>query len=219
MIGRAEIVATARELGVTEAIPQDLTLALGTGPMSLVQLTAAYAAVASGTAPVVAHGLPGARPPAGAHRLGERALAGMRDLLRSAVHRGTGVEAAIPGAFGKTGTTQNYRDAIFVGYVGDLVVGVWVGNDDNSAMRGVVGGGLPARIWREVVTYAVARDAPPPPALIETPSVDSEAVIEPEQPPALSAEGLEAEAVAPPDAEGLAPRLAVPAPPPGGLRP
>lgn len=156
-VGRDQIVRAARDLGVTEPIPDDLTLALGTGPMSLVQLTAAYAAIAAGEAPVVPHGVANQPPPRGVRRIPAKELAGMRDLLRSAVHRGTGIEAAIPGAFGKTGTTQNYRDAIFVGYVGDLVVGVWVGNDDNAPMRGVVGGGLPARIWREFMTYAVNR--------------------------------------------------------------
>lgn len=158
-VGRDDIVRTARDLGITDPIPEDLTLALGTGPMSLVRLTAAYAAIAAGEAPVVPHGLAAWRKPA-THPLSQSELAGMRDLLRSAVHHGTGVEAAIPGAFGKTGTSQNYRDALFVGYVGDLVVGVWVGNDDNSAMNGVVGGGLPAKIWREFASYAVGRGAP-----------------------------------------------------------
>jgi membrane peptidoglycan carboxypeptidase len=166
-VGREDIVRVARELGVTEPIPQDLTLALGTGPMSLTHLTAAYAAIAAGEAPVVPHGLAAWRKPAGVKKLSKAELAGMRDMLRSAVHRGTGIEAAIPGAFGKTGTTQNYGDAIFVGYVGDLVVGVWVGNDDNSPMRGVVGGGLPARIWREFVSYAVNRNARPAAPVIE----------------------------------------------------
>lgn len=166
-LGREKIVRVARELGVTEPIPQDLTLALGTGPMSLTHLTAAYAAIAAGEAPVVPHGLAEWRKPAEVKKLSRAELAGMRDMLRSAVHRGTGVAAAIPGAFGKTGTTQNYGDAIFVGYVGDLVVGVWVGNDDNSPMRGVVGGGLPARIWREFVSYAVNRNARPAAPVIE----------------------------------------------------
>ena len=162
-VGRDAIVKTARDLGVTEPIPEDLTLALGTGPMSLVQLTAAYAAIAAGEAPVVPHGLADWRKPARVHKLSTAELASMRDLLRSAVHRGTGVEAAIPGAFGKTGTTQGYRDALFVGYVGDLVIGVWVGNDDNSAMNGVVGGGLPAKIWKEFATYATVGDRPAAP--------------------------------------------------------
>jgi len=159
-IGREPIVRTARDLGVTDPIPNDLTLALGTGPMSLVRLTAAYAAIAAGEAPVIPHGLADWKKPANVKPLSKAELVSMRDLLRSATQRGTGIEAAIPGAFGKTGTSQDYRDALFVGYVGDLVIGVWVGNDDNSAMNGVAGGGLPARIWKSVATYAVNRDAP-----------------------------------------------------------
>ena len=195
-LGRAEIVRTARDLGVTEKIPDDLTLALGTGEMSLTRLTAAYAAIAAGKAPIVAHGLKDWKPKVQPKPLGKAELVNMRDMLRSAVHRGTGLEAAIPGAFGKTGTTQNYRDALFVGYVGDLVVGVWVGNDDNSAMRGVVGGGEPAIIWRRFMTAALGRNAPPrkveeiPPELddLGQPIVDPNApvpdpLIAPEEPP------------------------------------
>ncbi|WP_421932599.1 transglycosylase domain-containing protein [Phenylobacterium sp.] len=180
-IGRDKIVRTARDLGVTEPIPNDLTLALGTGPMSLVQLTAAYAAIDAGEAPVIAHGLANWRKPPGVHKLSKKELAGMRDLLRSATQRGTGIEAAIPGAFGKTGTTQDYRDALFVGYVGDLVVGVWVGNDNNASMNGVVGGGLPAKIWKEFASYAVARSAPRA-ALVEAPPVETEDLAIPELP-------------------------------------
>ena len=184
-LGRAEIVRTARDLGVTEKIPDDLTLALGTGPMSLTRLTAAYAAIAAGQAPIVAHGLEDWKPKTPPRPLGKAELVNMRDMLRSAVHRGTGLEAAIPGAFGKTGTTQNYRDALFVGYVGDLVVGVWVGNDDNSAMHGVVGGGEPAIIWRQFMTAALGRAASPPPPLEEVP-VEGEdpglVVVDPEAP-------------------------------------
>lgn len=200
-IGREKIVKTARDLGVTAPIPEDLTLALGTGPLSLVQLTAAYAAISSGEAPVVPHGLQVWRKPAGSKRLSDAELKGMRDLLRSAVHRGTGVEAAIPGAFGKTGTTQDYRDAIFVGYVGDLVIGVWVGNDDNSSMRGVVGGGLPAKIWKEFATYATSRSAPR--AAAENPDdlLPAEGELaDPELLPGLPGEGVtleEGEAVLP----------------------
>jgi membrane peptidoglycan carboxypeptidase len=206
-VGREAIVRTARDLGVTEPIPDDLTLALGTGPMSLVQLTAAYAAIAAGEAPVIPHGLAEWRKPAGVRKLGERELAGMRDLLRSAVHRGTGVEASIPGAFGKTGTTQNYRDALFVGYVGDLVVGVWVGNDDNSAMRGVVGGGLPAKIWREFTSYAVNRDAPRAPAAVPEESLlaEGEVLIDPDAPMEALGEVLSADEALRLPAPGAAP--------------
>ena len=71
--------------------------------------------------------------------------------------------------FGKTGTTQDHRDAWFIGFAEDLVVGVWVGNDDNAPMRGVTGGGLPAQIWRSFVADALQaarrrRTWSPPPA-------------------------------------------------------
>ena len=79
----------------------------------------------------------------------------LRAMLAGAVSDGTGRAAAlsIP-TFGKTGTTQDYRDALFIGFAGDLVVGVWVGNDDNRPMSRVAGGGMPARIWRNFMIRA-----------------------------------------------------------------
>jgi penicillin-binding protein 1A len=76
----------------------------------------------------------------------------MGEMLREAVARGTGRAAALPGRVvaGKTGTTSDFRDAWFIGWVDGVVIGVWVGNDDNAPMRGVTGGSLPARIFREV---------------------------------------------------------------------
>jgi penicillin-binding protein 1A len=86
-------------------------------------------------------------------------LAPMRELLASVIRNGTGNAARLPiPAYGKTGTTQNHRDALFIGYAGDLVVGVWVGNDDNSPMNGVVGGSVPARTWRRFMQSALAAD-------------------------------------------------------------
>ena len=84
----------------------------------------------------------------------------MLELLQSAVRNGTGNAARLPIAtYGKTGTTQNHRDALFIGFAGDLVVGVWVGNDDNSPMGGsVVGGTVPAKLWRRFMTAALTRD-------------------------------------------------------------
>jgi penicillin-binding protein 1A len=92
----------------------------------------------------------------------------MRELLASVIRNGTGNAARLPiPAYGKTGTTQNHRDALFIGYAGDLVVGVWVGNDDNSPMNGVVGGSVPAKLWRRFMLSALAADratsAPRPP--------------------------------------------------------
>jgi penicillin-binding protein 1A len=162
-LGRDPIERAARELGVTAKLPTDLTLSLGTGPMSLVELTAAYAGIAAGQAPVKAYGIQGLRPDAPRRSLPARELKDMRELLKAAVTFGTGMPANMPGAFGKTGTTQDYRDALFVGFVNDLVVGVWVGNDDNAPMRGVVGGGMPAQIWKDFMRFAESRRAPPPP--------------------------------------------------------
>ena len=156
-LGPAKVIKVARDLGITEKIPNDLTMALGTGSMSLTRLTAAYASVAAGEYPIVPHALESFNKPK-TTPYDPKVLAGMRDLLRSATHRGTGLEAAIDGAYGKTGTTQNYHDALFVGYVDDLVVGVWVGNDDNSPMNGVVGGGEPAKIWKAFMLSALGRD-------------------------------------------------------------
>lgn len=157
-LGPAKVIKVARELGVTEKIPDDLTMALGTGSMSLTRLTAAYASIAAGEYPIVPHALDTFQK-GKTTAYDPKVLTGMRDLLRSATHRGTGLEAAIDGAFGKTGTTQDYHDALFVGYVDDLVVGVWVGNDNNSSMNGVVGGGEPAKIWKAFMLSALNRPA------------------------------------------------------------
>ena len=84
----------------------------------------------------------------------------IRDLLSSAANRGTGSAAALrTSTFGKTGTTQDNRDAIFVGYAGGLVTAVWVGNDDNSPLPGFAGGGVPARVWRDFMAQAIDEPA------------------------------------------------------------
>ncbi|MFD1961779.1 hypothetical protein ACFSHP_26990 [Novosphingobium panipatense] len=85
-------------------------------------------------------------------------------MLRAAVNRGTGRAAMLQAPnFGKTGTSQENRDALFVGYSGDFVVGVWVGRDDNTPLAGVSGGTVPARIWRDFMRVALGeRSAPPP---------------------------------------------------------
>jgi penicillin-binding protein 1A len=98
--------------------------------------------------------------------------AALLDLLSAAVREGTARAAQVgQPVFGKTGTTQEHRDAVFVGFTGDIIVGVWVGNDDHSPMRGVTGGGLPAQIWRSFVASGLdaglierVRPPPPPPA-------------------------------------------------------
>jgi penicillin-binding protein 1A len=104
-------------------------------------------------------------------------------------------------AYGKTGTTQDYRDALYLGFVGDMVIGVWVGNDDNSPMNGVAGAGLPSQIWRDFARFAMSRGMvrvngkaigvpPPAPPPIAAPEIDPLAV------PPLAGE-LPAEGVSP----------------------
>ena len=176
-VGSRAIIRAARDLGVTAPLSRDLTMALGTSDMTLIELTAAYAAIANGAYPVRPRGLDEPGTPGWTTRVGAsfRALSGfperdaMEQLLLSAVRNGTGSAARLPiPAYGKTGTTQDYRDAIFVGYAGDLVVGVWVGNDDNSPMNGVTGAGLPARIWRSFMRDALPQlRAKPKPVLPE----------------------------------------------------
>ena len=83
----------------------------------------------------------------------------MLDLLYAAANNGTGRRAALAvPTFGKTGTTQENRDAVFVGFAGNLVVGVWVGRDDNSSLGKISGGTVPAQIWRNFMTSALAVD-------------------------------------------------------------
>jgi penicillin-binding protein 1A len=167
-VGRANVVRAARDLGITTALPNRPSLTLGTAGMSLLELTSAYAAISGGRYPVVAHGL----PPAEERDEGLAALfrqrgaldrrrdqAQMLDLLYAAANEGTGRRAALSvPTFGKTGTTQENRDAVFVGFAGDLVVGVWVGRDDNGSLGKVTGGTVPAQIWRSFMASALSVD-------------------------------------------------------------
>ena len=150
-VGVGDVQEAARDLGIDSELADDLTIALGTSEIPLLELTAAYAAVAAGGYPVPPYGIdrPG-NPMADARRL--RQQDELLTMLNRVVERGTGRSAdlAMP-SYGKTGTTQDYRDALFVGFIADLVVGVWVGNDDNSPMNGVTGSNVPADIWRQFV--------------------------------------------------------------------
>ncbi|MFA9199619.1 MAG: transglycosylase domain-containing protein [Cypionkella sp.] len=175
-VGSERVIAAARDLGVRSPLAEgDPSLALGTSTMTLLELTAAYAGVAANDFPVVPRAF--ARPGRGwlaqawdwsnRERLSGRVHADLERMLRAVINRGTGRAASLPVAnYGKTGTSQDYRDALFVGYAGDLVVGVWGGNDDNTPLNGVTGGSVPARIWRDFMAQALGkgfrRPAPAP---------------------------------------------------------
>ncbi|MED5546225.1 transglycosylase domain-containing protein [Novosphingobium decolorationis] len=168
-VGDEKVIKTARRLGITEPLPEgDPSLALGTATMPLIELTAAYAGVAANSFPVEPRAFPVeekgwfARLLDGKHSLSKSQHAAMEKMLRAAVNRGTGRAAMLRSAnFGKTGTSQENRDALFVGYAGDYVVGVWVGNDDNSPLGRVSGGSTPARIWRSFMQQALGERAAP----------------------------------------------------------
>ena len=177
-LGSEKVIRAARDLGIRSPLTADPTLALGSSGVSLLELTSAYASVAAGQWPVSPHAVDQAEP-----GLFDRLLAYHRtfgdtqhdmllDLLRTVVTEGTGRRANLAiEAYGKTGTSQHSRDALFVGFAGDLVVGVWVGNDNNTPLKGINGGTVPAQIWRNFMYGAIpaARLAAPAANSAETP--------------------------------------------------
>jgi penicillin-binding protein 1A len=168
-IGRDKIIQKARQLGIASDLHAHPSLALGSAEVTLLELTAAYATVANGGMMVWPEGLIGI---AGGNNVGlyrrslldERILssesaASMTAMMQDTLIEGTGWRAQLPGfVAGKTGTSSDYRDAWFVGFTRDLVVGVWVGNDDGRPMQQVSGGGLPAMIFRDFIMRS--RNAP-----------------------------------------------------------
>ena len=191
-LGTDAVIGTARDLGVTSPLAEgDPSLALGTSTMTLLELTAAYAGVAANDFPVQPHAFKREEEGwfdwlwNGRRSLSSRQHENIEQLLRSAVNRGTGRAAMLRGPnFGKTGTSQAYRDALFVGYAGDLVVGVWIGNDDNSPLNGIQGGGLPARIWRDFMTQALGEA---PVRQRQEPQPDPSGPVQPQDVPDLDA--------------------------------
>jgi len=160
--GPGAVAAVARRLGVQGRFPKDASLALGTAEVTLLDLTAGYAAFANGGFRVVPYGVERAEttdrllavPRTAPQRvIGAEEAAAMRRMLAAVVQGGTGRAAAVPGlpVAGKTGTTQDSRDAWFIGIAGPLVIGVWLGNDDASPMEEVSGGTLPARLFHEIL--------------------------------------------------------------------
>lgn len=164
--GRGNVINAAFRLGITSEIPAHPSIALGTAEVSLLDLTAAYGTFANGGLGTLPHAIVEIRDRsgrvlyqrkgAGAGRVISAQHAGqMTDMLRAVMHGGTGKLARLerPSA-GKTGTSQDFRDAWFVGYTGQMVVGVWVGNDDGRPMKRVTGGGLPAKLWHDFMIGA-----------------------------------------------------------------
>ncbi len=191
--GIGNVVAVAHRLGIASPLVHDASIALGTDEVNLLELVSAYAPFANGGIGVWPHGIAEIRDKAGKvlfRRAGSgpgrvvgAELAGeMNDMLSGVIDHGTGKSAALPRpAAGKTGTTQDYRDAWFVGYTADLVAGVWLGNDDDKPMNKVTGGTLPAQTWRRFMLAATrsmpVRPLPGEPAA--TPATPQTAAVAP----------------------------------------
>ncbi len=159
--GPRTVAALAKRLGIASPLPADLSLALGTGEVGVLELAGAYATLFNGGRLVTPTGiesgeadrraLPIAHPPMD-RVIEPEPAAEMIRMLAAVVSRGSGRAAALPGRFvaGKTGTTQDFRDAWFVGEVGTTVIAVWLGNDDGHPMHNVAGGGLPTALFHEL---------------------------------------------------------------------
>jgi penicillin-binding protein 1A len=179
--GIQNVIGAAHRLGISSELAPEPSLALGTSEVNLLELVSAYAPFANGGNGIWAHGIAEIRDSSGKpifHRAGSglgqvvspESAAMMNEMLSAAIAHGTGRSAALPRpAGGKTGTTQDYRDAWFVGYTADLVAGIWLGNDDNTPMNRVTGGSLPAQTWRRFMLAATrsmpARPLPSSPQL------------------------------------------------------
>jgi penicillin-binding protein 1A len=166
-VGISNVIEAAQRLGITSPLAQNASLALGTSEVTPIEMMAAYGAFADGGIRVRPYLVTqiddtGGRllfkrtPPQPERVIADHVDKDMVAMLAGVVTHGTGRGAALNGheAAGKTGTTQDYHDAWFVGFTHDYVAAVWMGNDDSSPMKNVTGGTLPAQIWKGVMTVA-----------------------------------------------------------------
>ena len=166
-VGPNNVVRTAHRLGIASKLEPNASIALGTSEVSLVELVGAYVPFANGGQGITPHVVLKIRTAAGkilyAHspdQLGQviepRNVAMMNTMMQETLISGTAHKAELPGwmAAGKTGTSQDFRDAWFIGYTSKLVTGVWLGNDDNSPTKKATGGGLPVEIWTRFMKAA-----------------------------------------------------------------
>jgi penicillin-binding protein 1A len=160
-VGYKTVVNTARRLGITSDLLATPSLALGASSVSLIEMTAIYGVFANGGFGLWPYGIEEIidgegrvlyrRQGSGPGRVIDTEYAGaMNAMLAGVMKSGTGKAANFKRPLGgKTGTSQNFRDAWFIGYSADLVAGVWMGNDNHSAMKNISGSGIPAQIWRQ----------------------------------------------------------------------
>jgi penicillin-binding protein 1A len=165
--GPTAVVRTAHRLGIASKLEPNASIALGTSEVSVLELVSAYAPFANGGNAVMPHVVERIRTlhgktlyarnaPALGRVVDPRYVAMMNAMMRETLTSGTARKADLPGwtAAGKTGTSQDFRDAWFVGYTSRLVTGVWFGNDDASPTRKASGGGLPVEVWSRFMKAA-----------------------------------------------------------------
>jgi penicillin-binding protein 1A len=166
-VGPAAVAKTAHRLGIASKLDPNPSLALGTSEVSMIELVSAYAPFANGGYGIAPHVVERVRTKAGKtlfaympYNFGRvvdpQHVAMMNTMMRETLRAGTASNAQLPGwqAAGKTGTSQDFRDAWFIGYTANFVTGVWLGNDDSSPTRRATGGGLPVEIWSRVMQAA-----------------------------------------------------------------
>ena len=165
-IGVRPVIQLARVMGITTPIPYDYTIALGSNSVKLFEMTRAFGVFANGGYKVEPYAIERVESSRGtilyeakkartSKVLNINTAATMTAIMKTVITNGTGRAADIgKPAAGKTGTTDDSKDAYFIGFTPDVVTGVWVGNDDNSQMGGITGGTIPAKIWHDVMIVA-----------------------------------------------------------------
>ena len=165
-VGIRSVIQLARVLGITTPLEYDYTISLGSNGVKMFEFVRAYGAFANGGYVVQPYAIERITDSRGrvlyrapktksTHQLSLKTAAEITAMLKTVIISGTGTAASIgKPAAGKTGTTDEYKDAYFVGYTPDVVTGVWVGDDNNKKINGLYGGTVPAKIWKDVMTAA-----------------------------------------------------------------
>ncbi|WP_394154693.1 transglycosylase domain-containing protein [Loktanella salsilacus] len=176
-VGRDLVRTVAQKFGIESDLASGPALALGVSESTLLEMSGAFAGILNGGSAVQPYGLIDLRLKGESEPLMDNVGTGLQErviqqsaareltyMMSQVVERGTGTRAQIPGwqLAGKSGTTNSARDAWFIGFNADYVIGVWMGYDDNSPMTGVTGGGLPAEIWQATMARVVTGETPKP---------------------------------------------------------
>lgn len=184
-VGIGNFIKKLHKFGITSPLSRDLSLVLGSSGVSAIELTAAYAALMNEGIKVEPYGIKRILTDDGVilydrsaerhvkQRVArEKYVERLNLMLAHAVQYGTGRAAQIEAmnTYGKTGTSQDSRDAWFVGFNTEIASAVWLGNDDNTPMDHITGGALPAKIWQEIMTSTLSDKTPPRPSVSSEPS-------------------------------------------------